>query len=185
MANHKAVFRGIVHGNTIQFEEELGLPDGHEVTVTVQPPDLPWKRLPPGEGIRRSAGAWAEDCGTRPILPPEGAENLPGVKSWADRLVFDSSVSPTERIVKGTNLAAEALVAEIEQGRDDHEMLDAHPELSIEDLRALRAYALVPLGFRRSFGAWAEDGDELDRYIQTVYERRRVVQRRPIESSEP
>lgn len=181
MSNPRAVFRGIVHGNTIRFEDELGLPDGQEVTVTVLPPEIPWKRLPPGEGIRRSAGAWAEDCGTRPVPAPEGAENLPGVESWADRLVFDSSVSPTERIVKGTSLAAEALVAEIEQGRGDDELLGAHPELSIDDLKALHAYTRVPVGFRRSFGAWAEDGDELDRYIQSVYERRRVVQRRPIE----
>jgi hypothetical protein len=53
------VFRGIVHGKTIELERESGLPDGRQVTVILQA-EVP-KRLPPGEGIRRSAGAWAED----------------------------------------------------------------------------------------------------------------------------
>jgi Protein of unknown function (DUF433) len=184
MSNPAAMFRGIVHGNTIKFDGELGIPDGQEVTVIVQPP-LPAEgapeRLPPGEGIRRSAGAWAEDCGTRAPSSQERPENLPGAELWADRLIFDSSISPDARIVKGTRLAAEALVAELQQGRADEEMLSAHPELSIEDVKALRAYARVPVGFRLSFGAWAEDGDELDRYIKSVYERRRTQQRRPIE----
>lgn len=45
--------KGVVHGKTIELENELGLPDGQPVVVTVHHP------LPPGEGIRRSAGAWA------------------------------------------------------------------------------------------------------------------------------
>jgi uncharacterized protein (DUF433 family) len=180
MSNRSATFKGIVHGNSIRLEGELGIPDGQEVTVVVQPylpsGDAPG-RLPPGEGIRRSSGAWADDQGGRPATP----EDVPGVELWADRLVFDSSVSTSGRIVKGTKLAAEALVAEIEQGRSDDEMLRAHPELTSEDVAALRAFARVPLGFRLSFGAWAEDGDELDRFIQSVYERRRTQRRRPIE----
>jgi hypothetical protein len=63
MLNEDAVFKGIVHGRTIELEREPGMPDGQEVTVTVQPShpiqEAP-KRLPPGEGIRRSSGAWAE-----------------------------------------------------------------------------------------------------------------------------
>jgi hypothetical protein len=55
------VAQGVVHGKTIELRNELGLPDGHEVTVTVQPMGRA-DRLPPGEGIRRSAGAWAEDA---------------------------------------------------------------------------------------------------------------------------
>jgi hypothetical protein len=83
MPNQAAAFRGTVHGNTITLDGELGIPDGQEVTVTVQvdAPAAATKRLPPGEG----------------------------------------------------------------------------------------------------FGAWAEDGDELDRYIASVYEHRRTQQRRPIE----
>lgn len=53
------VFRGTVHGKTIELEHEAGLPDGEQVTVIVQAGGA--KRLPPGEGIRRSSGGWADD----------------------------------------------------------------------------------------------------------------------------
>jgi hypothetical protein len=55
------VFNGVVRGKTIELDHELGLPDGQQVMVTVQPSAVSTK-LPPGEGIRRSAGAWAEDA---------------------------------------------------------------------------------------------------------------------------
>lgn len=51
--------RGIVHGKVIQFETEIGLPDGQPVTVSVRPIDQVRDAL--GEGIRHSAGAWADD----------------------------------------------------------------------------------------------------------------------------
>jgi uncharacterized protein (DUF433 family) len=180
MSNRSATFKGIVHGNSIRLEGEPGIPDGQEVTVVVQPyltPEEASERLPPEEGIRRSSGARADEQGGRSATP----EDVPGVELWADRLVFDSSVSTHGRVVKGTRFAAEDLIAEIEQGRSDEAILRAHPELTSEDIAALRAFARVPLGFRLSFGAWAGDGDELDRYIESVYERRRTQQRRPIE----
>jgi hypothetical protein len=64
MSEMTTVLRGVVHGKTIELEEEPGLPDGQIVTITVTVPPLaaPRKKLPPGEGIRRSAGAWAEDA---------------------------------------------------------------------------------------------------------------------------
>lgn len=58
MATDVNVFRGTVHGKTIELERESGLPDGRQVMVILQTAEA--KRLPPGEGIRRSAGAWAE-----------------------------------------------------------------------------------------------------------------------------
>ena len=54
MATNLGTLRGVVHGKTIELENEPGLPDGQPVAVTLQPV------LPPGEGIRRSAGAWAD-----------------------------------------------------------------------------------------------------------------------------
>jgi hypothetical protein len=51
--------KGIIHGKTIELEQESGLPDGQTVAVTVHP--LHDKRLPSCEGIRRAAGAWADD----------------------------------------------------------------------------------------------------------------------------
>ncbi len=56
--------RGVVHGKVIQLETEIGLPDGQEVTVSVRP--VAPKQVPTGEGLRRSAGAWADD--------PEGVD---------------------------------------------------------------------------------------------------------------
>jgi len=55
MAAYANVVRGTVHGRTIELEADLGLPDGQTVSVMVRPAQ------PPGEGIRRSAGAWAAD----------------------------------------------------------------------------------------------------------------------------
>lgn len=52
--------KGVVRGSSIELEKPVGLPDGQEVTVVVRP----WNgagTLPPGEGLRRSAGAWADD----------------------------------------------------------------------------------------------------------------------------
>jgi hypothetical protein len=48
---------GIVHGRTIELSEDPGVADGAEVDVVVTPasPQKVW-----GEGIRRSAGGWAE-----------------------------------------------------------------------------------------------------------------------------
>ena len=54
MISKATIMRGVVHGKTIELDHELQLPDGQEVTITVQP------TLPQGEGIRQSAGAWAD-----------------------------------------------------------------------------------------------------------------------------
>ena len=59
MSETKPMMRGVVHGKTIELEEEPGLPDGQPVTVTVQPVSQQ-ERLASGEGIRQSAGAWAD-----------------------------------------------------------------------------------------------------------------------------
>jgi len=56
------VLKGTVHGKTIELEQESGLPEGQVVSVTVQPLSPEALRMPPGEGIRRSAGGWAEDA---------------------------------------------------------------------------------------------------------------------------
>jgi hypothetical protein len=85
MIQEPMTLKGVVHGKTIELDREPGLPEGQEVTVTVEPtpassPPRPgafpseearrlweeaWaqvKDLPPGEGLRRAFGAWAEDA---------------------------------------------------------------------------------------------------------------------------
>ena len=46
------VRKGTVRGKSIELEKETDLPDGLEVIVAI--------RLKPGDGIRLSAGAWAD-----------------------------------------------------------------------------------------------------------------------------
>jgi hypothetical protein len=60
MATDAQIRHGIVHGRTIELDQDTGLPDGQEVTVILQPGPQA-KQLPPGEGIRRSAGGWSDD----------------------------------------------------------------------------------------------------------------------------
>lgn len=62
MAMPATVRRGVVHGKTIELDEETGLSDGQEVNVLVQPVEPGEQRLPPGEGLRRAFGGWAEDA---------------------------------------------------------------------------------------------------------------------------
>jgi hypothetical protein len=104
-------------------------------------------------------------------------DDLPRAELWAHRLVFDASAHPLERVVKGTRLTAEALAGELAEGRSDEEMLQAHPELVKEDVVALRHYARTPVGLRRSFGAWAEDADELDKYLEWNRQQRKIGRR--------
>jgi hypothetical protein len=61
MSHMNSVFNGVVHGKMIELDHEPGLPDGHQVRVTVQPANE-IEKLSPGEGLRRSAGAWADDA---------------------------------------------------------------------------------------------------------------------------
>jgi hypothetical protein len=61
MTTGPVIAQGVIHGKTIDLDQEPGLPGGQQVTVTMQPVSGHGK-LPPGEGIRRSAGAWADDA---------------------------------------------------------------------------------------------------------------------------
>ena len=62
MATPATVRRGVVHGKTIELDEETGLSDGQKVNVLVQPIESGAQRLPSGEGLRRACGGWAEDA---------------------------------------------------------------------------------------------------------------------------
>lgn len=51
---------GVIHGRIIELDSETDLPEGQEVSVIVQPVDR--QSLPPGEGLRLSAGACADEA---------------------------------------------------------------------------------------------------------------------------
>lgn len=65
----------------------------------------------------------------------------------------------------------------MEEGRSDEEIRVLHPELTAEDVDAVRNYAKVPAGLRRACGSWAEDGDELDNYLEWNRQQRKINRR--------
>ncbi len=154
MSDADAAFGGIVHGRVIELERDPGLPDGQAVTVTVAP-------------------RYATIVAAEPIPADQRAK----AELWLDRLVFDSSVLAGVRIVKGTTMAAEPLVTEIQRGASDEALLQAHPGLTPEDVQALRAFAGAPAWIRQTAGAWAEDADGLDKYLEWTRQQRKVGRR--------
>jgi uncharacterized protein (DUF433 family) len=96
---------------------------------------------------------------------------------WLDRLAVDPAGKPGKFVIKGTQLSADGLVALIEEGKSDEELLRVHPELAPLDVDALREYAKVPPGLRQSFGAWADDADDLDVYLEWTRQQRKLPRR--------
>jgi uncharacterized protein (DUF433 family) len=151
MPDHDMALKGVVHGSVIELDRDLGLPDGQTVTVTLQ---------------------YATIVQAEPL-----PEDIPRAELWLDRLVFDSSILPGIRIVKGTKIAAESLVTEIQQGASDDALLQAHPDLTVADVEALRVYARVPEWIRRTAGAWVEEAEELDEYLEWTRQHRKIGRR--------
>jgi uncharacterized protein (DUF433 family) len=87
---------------------------------------------------------------------------------WLDRFTVNPSIAVGKLLVTGTRLLAEDLAQEIDAGRSDEELRGLYPELTQEDFAALRQYVRVPAVQRRLFGAWAEDADELDRFLEEL-----------------
>jgi hypothetical protein len=56
MTSGTVIFKGVIHGKTIELDHEPGIPDGQAVSVVLRP------ALPPGEGLRQAFGSWAEDA---------------------------------------------------------------------------------------------------------------------------
>ncbi len=156
MPEPSPAYTGIVHGRFVELDREPPLPDGQAVYVTVAPQ---YATIIPAEPI---------------------PDDIPRAEQWVDRLVFDPAVLSGQRIVKGTNLAAEPLVGEIERGASDNDLLHAHPELTAADVDALRAYARTPALIRQSAGIASDDAAELDEYLEWS-RRHRQIGRRGIE----
>jgi uncharacterized protein (DUF433 family) len=141
-------FRTVVHGRTIELPWDLGLPEGQVVEVTI-------KTRPDAEGPAEPPPPW-----------------------WLGRLEVDPTVKVGKFVIKGTRLLADALVEETEAGRSDQELLQMHPELTSEDVAAVREYAKLPVEMRRCFGAWAEEADELDEFLEWNRQQRKLGRRR-------
>lgn len=100
--------------------------------------------------------------------------------AWLERFEVDPAVDPGKFVIRGTRLLVDDLVQLVEEGRADDDLRRLHPELMPEDLEAIHRYSLVPEGIRRSFGGWAENADELDKYLDWTRQQRKV-RRREIE----
>jgi uncharacterized protein (DUF433 family) len=135
-----------LHGRTIELPWEWGLPEGHEIEVTIR------------------------TC-------PEVEGTLEPLPWWLERFEVNPSVVPGKYVIKGTDLRADALVSLVEEGKADEDLLRAHPELTRQDIGAVREYAKVPLGLRQSCGAWAEDAEELDEYLEWTRQQRKIGRR--------
>ena len=51
--------QGIVRGNRIEFDRDIGIPDGTEVTVHLEPTELPIEEK--RRIVAESCGAWDDD----------------------------------------------------------------------------------------------------------------------------
>ncbi len=94
------------------------------------------------------------------------AEAHPPALWWLARLDINPAIRPGKLVVKGTVLLADELVARLEEGWTADLLLQTHPALTAEDVAAVSEYAKVPVEMRRCFGAWADDTEEFDRYLE-------------------
>jgi uncharacterized protein (DUF433 family) len=122
--------------------------------------------LPEGQRVQIAIRPFEETPSETPPLdePP----------AWLERLDVDPALAPGKLVIKGTRLLAEDLARLIEEGRNDEELQHLHPDLTPDDWDAVRCYARLPLALRRSFGAWAEDAEELDQFLEQRRAARRV-----------
>jgi uncharacterized protein (DUF433 family) len=97
--------------------------------------------------------------------------------AWLERFAIDPAVRAGRFVIKGTQLLVDDLVDLVSAGRSDEDLRQTHPELSVADFEAVRNYASVPEGLRRSFGGWADDSDELDEYLHWTRQQRKLPRR--------
>jgi uncharacterized protein (DUF433 family) len=155
-----ATIHGVVHGNTIELSEAPGLPDGQRVVVQLQPMEEP--SAEGAEGGDRAVAAVPRQPVDEP--PPE----------WLEHFTVDEAIAPAKIIVKGTRLLAEDLAKLVEEGRSDDDLRRLHPELTARDVDALHHYVKVPAAMRRLFGAWADEAEELDAFLEERRQQRRI-----------
>ena len=143
----QTALKGFIHGKSIELTEETGLPEGQEVSVEIKP-------ITTGRPMSESAAP-----------------------SWLARLDVNPAVRSGKFVVRDTSLLVDDLVARLEEGWSEDKLLRTHSELAPADVAALREYAKLPLEMRRCFGAWADDADELDSYLEWNRQQRKASRR--------
>ncbi len=56
------MIRGFIRGKTIDLDEETGLPEGQEVSVSLRPVSSADSTQSSGEGLKRAFGGWSDDA---------------------------------------------------------------------------------------------------------------------------
>jgi uncharacterized protein (DUF433 family) len=96
-------------------------------------------------------------------------------------LDIDPTVKVGKFVIKGTSILVDRLVEDIQRGSTDAELIASNPKLSAKDVAAAREYAKVPVELRRSFGAWADEAEELDDYLAWSRQQRKASSRRDLD----
>ena len=73
---------------------------------------------------------------------------------WQERIMVDRDIHHGDPCIKGTRIPAVVIVGSLADGMTAEEILQAYPQLTVEDVRATLAYAaeimeqdiLLPLG---------------------------------------
>lgn len=58
-----------------------------------------------------------------------------------DRIEINPAVMLGKPVIKGTRIPVELILRKLSQGLTEDSLLDAHPQLTVEDVRAALAYA--------------------------------------------
>lgn len=102
------------------------------------------------------------------------ANKQPAASDRLEHFTVDASIAPAKIIVKGTRLLAQDMAGLIEEGHSDDALRRMHPELTADDIDALHEYVKVPATLRGLFGAWADDAEELDKFLEEMRRQRRM-----------
>jgi len=60
---------------------------------------------------------------------------------WKDRISIDPNVCHGRPCIKGTRIWVSLIVDNLAEGMSEQELLEAYPQLTIQDIRAALAYA--------------------------------------------
>ena len=60
---------------------------------------------------------------------------------YQDHIVTDTRILQGKPVVKGTRIAVDLVLEELSHNPDIHELLAAHPDLTLTDVQACLAYA--------------------------------------------
>ncbi len=58
-----------------------------------------------------------------------------------DRITIDAGVMQGKPVVRGTRVTVDLLLRKLSEGATEAELLDAYPQITVDDIRAALAYA--------------------------------------------